>query len=162
MGTPPNPRGKRPFRPVRRRGTVWAIVFGSLLAVFLIGPVFVDAASLLWRESRGCHVWMVVDGDTVKMYCPTQGFVSGRLVGFDTPEMTARCPQELARAVAATYALRRHLWTAKEVTATPRGRDRYDRVLTLFAVDGEPIGRTLVEAGLARWYDGGLRKPWCG
>lgn len=121
-----------------------------------------DAASLLWRESRGCRVLRVVDGDTVNMLCPKQGFVAGRLMGFDTPEFKARCPQELARAVAATYVLRWHIWTAREVTATPRGRDKYDRVLTLFAVDGEPIGRTLVEAGLARFYDGGQRKPWCG
>lgn len=162
MGTPPNPRGRLPYRPARRRGRAKAIVFGGLLAAFLIGPAVLDAASLLWRDSKGCRVWMVVDGDTVRMQCPTLGFVNGRLLGFDTPEMKARCPQELARAVAAAYALRWHIWTASEVTATPRGRDRYDRVLTLFAVDGEPISRTLVEAGLARFYDGGQRKSWCG
>lgn len=162
MGTPPNPRGKRPFRPARRAGRGKVVLFGGVLALVLIGPATLDATSLLWRESKGCRVWRVVDGDTVKMLCPKQGLVSGRLLGFDTPEIKAHCPQELARAVAATYALRWRLWTAAEVTATPRGRDRYDRVLTLFAIDGAPVGRSLVEAGLARFYNGGARKSWCG
>lgn len=130
------------------------------LAIF--GPVLLDIASLTWRESKGCKVWMVIDGDTVRMNCPETGMVSGRIVGIDTPEMNAHCPKELGMALAATFHLRWQLWTAGEVVATPRQRDRYNRVLTLLAADGKLVGSRLVEAGLARWYDGGRRRSWCG
>lgn len=160
LGTPPNPRGRSPFRRARRKrsGLWW---FGGLLVVALLGPVAVDATSLLWRESNGCSVVTVVDGDTVRMICPQEGYVSGRLLGFDTPEMNARCPSELTRAIAATYHLRWALWTAGEVTADPRGRDGYDRVLTMMTIDGVQAGRVMTDAGLARWYSGGPRRPWC-
>uniref|UniRef100_UPI003B52413E thermonuclease family protein n=1 Tax=Roseovarius indicus TaxID=540747 RepID=UPI003B52413E len=105
---------------------------------------------------------MVVDGDTVKMTCPAEGYVSGRILGFDTPEMKSRCPTELVMAVSATFYLRWQLWTAGKVVATPRGKDRYGRVLTLMAVDDELVGTRMVGAGLARWYDGGKRRSWCG
>lgn len=156
LGTPPNIRGKKPYRPVRR----W--VFGVGLFTVLFGPVVLDALSQVWRKSEGCKVWMVVDGDTVRMSCPQTGFVSGRIVGFDTPEMKARCPKELGMAVAATFYLRWQLWTARKVVATPRGTDRYGRTLTLMSVDDELVGARMVGAGLARWYDGGPRRGWCG
>ena len=41
-----------------------------------------------------------------------------------------------------------------------RDRDRYGRLLRLVMVNGESVGDTLVNEGLARWYEGG-RKPWC-
>lgn len=95
------------------------------------------------------------------MVCPDEGAVSGRVLGYDTPEFKSRCTAELIKAVQATYALRWQLWTANEVIANPRGRDRYDRVLVILAIDGENPGKQLVDAGLARWYDGGQRRGWC-
>lgn len=160
MGTPPNPRGRSPFS-AKRRTRLWGWLLGGSMAAFLFGPVVLDAGSLLWRDSEGCRVWQVVDGDTVRMHCPVQGWVSGRIVGFDTPEMKARCPSELMRAVSATFYLRWQIWTASKVTATPRGRDRYDRVLTLFGINDAPIAERMVRAGLARRYDGGRRQGWC-
>ncbi|MCL6699144.1 thermonuclease family protein [Sphingomonas sp. NSE70-1] len=49
-----------------------------------------------------------------------------------------------------------------EVTLAPidRDEDSYGRKLRIVKVDGESVGETLVEDGLARWYEGG-RKPWC-
>ena len=160
MGAP-NPRGKIPLRP-RRGRTNWPVVLMIVGASVIFGPVALDAASLTWRQSEGCKVWMVVDGDTVKMTCPAEGYVSGRILGFDTPEMKSRCPTELVMAVSATFYLRWQLWTAGKVVATPRGKDRYGRVLTLMAVDDELVGTRMVGAGLARWYDGGKRRSWCG
>jgi endonuclease YncB( thermonuclease family) len=160
LGTPPNPRGRKPYRAHRRNRGKW--VLGGVMAVVLAGPVALDAASLLWRDSRGCRVWSVVDGDTVKINCPKIGNATGRIVGFDTPEWKAKCPKELAMAAAATFHLRWQLWSAREVVSTPRGQDRYGRVLLLMSVDGALVGTGLVEAGLARWYDGGQRKSWCG
>lgn len=160
LGTPPNPRGRKPYHEHRRNRGKWLL--GGIMVAVLAGPVALDAASLLWRDSKGCRVWAVIDGDTVKMNCPEVGNVTGRIVGFDTPEWNAKCPRELALAAEATFNLRWQLWTASEVVATPREQDRYGRMLTLMTVDGELVGTRLVDAGLARWYDGGQRKSWCG
>lgn len=161
MGAVPNPRGRSPFRAARRkRGRGLSVIL--LASIVIFGPNVLDAASLMWRKSEGCAVWSVVDGDTVRMVCPDLGAVSGRILSYDTPELKARCPSELGKAVAATFYLRWQLWTAGEVTARPTGTDRYDRALTVLAVDGELVGRSLVEAGLARWYNGGKRRSWCG
>ena len=116
---------------------------------------------MLWRDNQGCKVWSVVDGDTVRMICPDEGNVTGRVVGYDTAEFKARCPRELGMAIAATYYLHWKLWTAKEVVAWPRNRDHYDRVLVVITLDGEGLGRTMTDAGLARWYAGGTRRGWC-
>ena len=61
----------------------------------------------------------------------------------------------------ATYYLRWQLWTAREVVATPRDRDRYDRVLTLMGFDGDLASTRMIRSGLARPYDGGQRRSWC-
>lgn len=153
MGLPPRKR------PRRRGGTALWLVLG---AAILIGPSVVDAASLVWRQSSGCKVWAVIDGDTVRMICPREGSVSGRVLGYDTPEFKARCIGELAKAAGATYLLRWQLWTAREVAAHPAGRDRYDRVLVRLTMDGESPARRLIGAGLARPYAGGRRDGWCG
>lgn len=160
LGGPPNPRGKKTYGRHRRRGSrKW--LAGLVLFLVLFAPPILDAGSLLWRDSRGCRVWAVTDGDTVRMHCRTQGFVSGRILGFDTPEMKARCPRELGMAVAATFYLRWQIWTARSVTATPRGTDRYGRTLTLFGIDGAPMTDRMVGAGLARRYAGEQRASWC-
>jgi endonuclease YncB( thermonuclease family) len=48
------------------------------------------------------------------------------------------------------------------VTLAPidRDEDGYGRKLRIVKVDGESVGETLVDDGLARWYRGG-RRPWC-
>lgn len=159
MGRPPNPRGRKPFRPVGRGARTKLLL--ATVGLVLVGPVGLDAASLMWRKSEGCAILTVIDGDTVRLLCPNEGFVSGRILGYDAPEMKARCPRELIKAVSATYYLHWQLWRAGEVVATPRGRDRYDRVLALVAFDGEGVGRRMVDAGLGRWYQGGKRRGWC-
>ncbi len=139
------------------------MAFAALLLV-LLGPAALDAASLAWRKSGGCKIWAVVDGDTVKIHCPGDGlpYRRGRILGYDTPEFKARCPSEFFKSVAATYYLRWMLWTSTEAVARPKGTDKYDRTLIRLFLDGQDPGRTLVNAGLARWYDGGRRKSWCG
>lgn len=159
IGTPPNPRGRKPYRPAQR-GVRMKLAL-ALALCFILGPNALDLVSMAWRNSEGCRIWAVVDGDTLRMICPDQGNVSGRILGYDTPEMKARCPQEFGKALAATYYLHWKLWSSREVIATPRGTDPYDRVLVLLTLDGEGAGRVMVDAGLARWYDGGRRRGWC-
>ena len=121
-----------------------------------------DLALGLRGGGEDCRVVSVVDGDTVGLWCAETGSIRGRLVGFDAPEMfSPECTRELTQAVAATWALRRALWSAEEMTVRRQGTDRYGRALVDLRSDGVPVGQTLIAAGLARPYDGGRRAGWC-
>jgi endonuclease YncB( thermonuclease family) len=136
-------------------------VLGGLVALVL-GPSILDAANGAMKPHEGCRILAVVDGDTVRMLCPEAGLVAGRLLGFDTPELSPpRCPSELAKGLAATFVLRWTLWTAHQIVALPRGTDRYGRTLTQVSVDGRNVAGALIGRGLARAYDGGPRASWC-
>lgn len=106
---------------------------------------------------------MVVDGDTVRAVCPDEGATRVRLMGYDTPEMRGDCARETIGAYRATYHLRWALWTAREADLRLSGQeDRYGRALGRLSLDGQDVAGTLVDAGLARPYDGGRRAGWCG
>lgn len=164
LGVPPNPRARQQDHSRRRylhgRRARWAL---ALLLVLLLGPSLADVVNGLVKPQQGCRVLAVVDGDTVRVNCPRSGYGRGRILGFDAPEITPpRCPSELVKGLAATYYLRWQLWTAREITALPRGVDRYGRQLILMGLDGEGIAQDMIDRGLARRYDGGPRASWCG
>jgi endonuclease YncB( thermonuclease family) len=114
------------------------------------------------RASFGfCHVGggynCVVDGDTLYL----KG-VKIRIADIDAPEThEPKCAEEKSLGDRATQRLIR-LVNSGEVALAPIGRDEdgYCRKLRIVKVDGESVGETLVEDGLARWYRGG-RRPWC-
>lgn len=99
----------------------------------------------------------VVDGDTI--------WLNGeniRIADIDTPEThDFRCPSEKALGDRATVRLREVLHSGPITLATiDRDEDRFGRKLRIVMVNGESVGETLVDEGLARWYEGG-RQPWC-
>ena len=127
-------------------------------------PYGADAVNLILapKAADGCRVVSVTDGDTVRIWCPAKGIEKARIMGYDTPEVfSPSCASELARGYAATWALRRMLFGAEELTIVRRGYDRYDRVLIFMAVDGEPVARRMIDGGHARAYAGGKRGSWC-
>ncbi|NDV01652.1 thermonuclease family protein [Pseudoroseicyclus tamaricis] len=110
--------------------------------------------------AAGCRITRIVDGDTIALTCAGRE-ERARLVGFDTPELfSPKCESERARAEEAKVALARLLGQG-QVSWRTEGRDRYDRLLIDMAVDGTPVSRTMISAGLARAYDGGRRAGWC-
>ncbi|MBP0484205.1 thermonuclease family protein [Sagittula salina] len=113
----------------------------AIVAVLLGGPV---AASDLVGAVH------VIDGDTIDV-----GDHRVRLHGIDTPEMKQRCGGE-GRATWACGA-----WVARHVAQVYEGRmarcdvrdvDRYGRLVARCTVDGQDIGRGLVQQGLALAY----------
>lgn len=77
-----------------------------------------------------------------------------RLADIDTPELNGKCEAERRLARAARDRLAR-LLSARPVTITRTGTDRYDRTLARFG----DIGDQLISEGLAtRWPN---RKDWC-
>lgn len=167
---PSRPARRRPA-PGRRRWRLppalrpWRkVAFLLVFAAAVIGGR--DGLGYLGARVSGsgaCRVTSVVDGDTVRVYCPGRGFDSARLTGFDTPEVfSPRCPGEWWAGTRATWALQRLVWSADEVKIVFHGTDRYDRRLAVLFLDGTNVARTMIEAGHARPYDGGRRRGWCG
>jgi endonuclease YncB( thermonuclease family) len=135
----------------------------------LIGTIIVggrDGLGYLGAKASGdetCRVTSVVDGDTVRVYCPGRGFDSARLTGYDTPEVySPRCIGEWWAGMRATWALQRQLWAADEVRIVFNGTDRYDRRLAALFIDGTNVSRLMIDAGHARAYVGDRRSGWCG
>ena len=84
-----------------------------------------------------------------------------RLRGIDAPEMKASCQDELAKAQAATGALR-DLLGQGGVTITNLGPDKYGRVLANVATRRTAdVSAALLAGGYARSYNGGHRDGWC-
>ncbi|MCA0921064.1 thermonuclease family protein [Pseudooceanicola nanhaiensis] len=149
--------------PVLRR-TLWRLT-GIAGLVLLVMQVLPDAAvAVVQRAPAGaCRVVSVVDGDTVRTWCPGRGLESARLRGFDTPEVfSPQCTSEWVRGTQATVHLRFLLLRAGTVTIVKEGTDRYGRALVKLWVDGTSVATHMIEAGLARPYSGGRRAGWCG
>lgn len=157
LGTPPG----RPRRPRQN----WRGRFGLGVAVLTLGSVALppvgDAINGFVKPKEGCRVVGIIDGDTVRLLCPGKGVISGRVVGYDTPEKKARCLSEFLAALSATQYLRWILWSGAQISARTQGEDRYGRALTMLSVDGQNVAERMVGAGLARRYDGGQRQGWC-
>ncbi len=107
--------------------------------------------------------YCVVDGDTIRL-----GERRIRLIGFDTPEKSARCEAERLAAERATNALREWLNRGPFVLRVQFGTarlDRYGRDLREVLRDQgrtmEELSRYMVEGGFARAYGGGMRAGWC-
>ena len=182
-------RRERKVRPAgsrRRGGNPWATVgLLALLALTAVGgregylpldlrnwlpdgtaqPIRA-AIAVSPRMSGGredCRVARVIDGDTIDLACPGQGFLRTRLVGFDTPEVfSPGCASELALGKAATLALQRRIAASAEMRIDFRGADQYGRRLARLSLDGQDVARPMIADGLARPYHGGRRGSWCG
>jgi micrococcal nuclease len=98
----------------------------------------------------------VIDGDTFDY-----GGERIRIADIDTPELRARCPEEAARARAATARLGSLLAAGPfELHRSGRDEDRYGRKLRVVTRGGRSLGDSLVAEGLARTW-AGRREPWC-
>ena len=107
---------------------------------------------------QGSQIY-VIDGDTIDI-----GGERVRLVGYDTPETyRARCDYERQLGNMATARLRDLIDGVKQVDLMLLpGRDKYGRLLGRLYVNRADVGGTLIGEGLARRYEGGRRKGWCG
>lgn len=124
-------------------------------------------------ETHQWPVLAVIDGDTISVQLPGLPAelqpVKVRVAGIDTPEKggRAKCAQERDLATKAT-ALTRFLINdaqarQRPITFSGIGWDKYGgRIDALVTIDGRQLGDTLIRAGLARAYEGGKRKGWCG
>ncbi|WP_256838318.1 thermonuclease family protein [Sphingopyxis sp. KK2] len=99
----------------------------------------------------------VVDGDTFWF-----GGEKYRIADIDTPEThPARCAEEAALGRAATQRLQDWMNAgAFSLESAGRDTDRYGRKLRIVTRGGASVGAVLIDAGLARPWEG-QRRPWC-
>jgi micrococcal nuclease len=102
--------------------------------------------------------YVVVDGDTIKN--SDSGYI--RILGIDTPEIKGQCKSEKDKAVQAKKYLESILESSKEVKVVGNKTDKYGRLLALVYADGVSVSSLMLQANLARVYDGGKRESWCG
>lgn len=120
------------------------------------------------RGPVDAEVLRVVDGDTVlvtaHIWLGQRVETLVRLAGIDTPELRGRCDDEKALAQRARSLVETRLPPGARVRLhdVSTGKFAGRIVARLFTEEGEDIGRTLIDSGLARPYDGGRRAPWCG
>jgi endonuclease YncB( thermonuclease family) len=92
-----------------------------------------------------------------------------RIGGIDTPELDGRAKCEKERLLGQAAAkftsdfLKNAMYENKNISFTNIKRDKYSsRVVGDVKVDGQDLGKLLLEKGFAKPYDGKSKKPdWC-
>lgn len=133
-----------------------------------------DFASVLPGPIRA-EVLRVIDGDTIEVraavWVGQSVTTKVRLAAVDAPELSAICPEERDKAVAARAFVEQWLDdTADGLPVRVRLRTvRYGKYAGRVVADveagdesGGDLGQALLSAGHARAYGGGGRKGWCG
>ena len=117
-------------------------------------------------EMREYRNNLCYDGDTCYVTAPTLPEplqkMSVRILGIDTPEIRAECEEEKKLALQARELANKLFRAAEKIEFANLKWDKYGgRVLVDVYLDGELYSQKLIDAGLARPYDGGTKTPWC-
>ena len=106
------------------------------------------------------------DGDTCYVIAPTLPEplqkMSVRILGIDTPEMRAECAEEKKLALKGREFANNMFRSAEKIEFANLKWDKYGgRVLVDVYLDGKLYKDEIINAGLARPYDGGTKESWC-
>jgi len=144
-----------------RRAGYWLI---AVLAVLFCG-IAEAGSKKTYGDAVVEQVTSVYDGDTFRCniagWPPIIGHRIGiRINGIDTPEMRDSRPEirELARQ-AKMFTVGK-LRAAKRIELRNMRRGKYFRIVADVYVDGKSLARMLLEAGMAKSYDGGKKPKW--
>jgi endonuclease YncB( thermonuclease family) len=111
-------------------------------------------------------VLRVIDGDTfearIRIWPGHDVTTKVRLRDIDAPELKARCAEERSKALAARDFLAR-LLSEGGVTVSQVGQDKYGGRIDAVAATSRTasVSTAMLEADLARSYDGGRRRSRC-
>jgi endonuclease YncB( thermonuclease family) len=88
--------------------------------------------------------------------------MSIRILGIDTPEIKGECIEEKELALKGRELANELFKAAKTIRLENLKWDKYGgRVLADVYLDEELYSKKLIDAGLARPYDGGTKESWC-
>lgn len=166
-----------------QRRARWSLVWGMVMAVagMVPGPGRAEepadsapaespANTTLHSTLPGpfpAQVIKVVDGDTlrasIQIWLGQTTVTSIRVRGVDTPELRGKCAEEKDKALQAKAQV--SLWAPPDAAIQVLNvqTDKYGGrvVADVLLPDGRLLRDALIEAGLARPYDGTKRQPWC-
>ena len=144
-----------------------------------VGPVVLAAAALAVQAAASrdagrdvlagpvpAEVIEVLDGDTIavkaRIWLGQELATRVRLSGIDAPELHGKCDRERRLAAAARDFLGARLADRPVLLRDVQFGKYAGRVVARVVTDkGEDVADALIEAGLARPYGGGTRRPWC-
>jgi endonuclease YncB( thermonuclease family) len=131
------------------------------LILFTLPAVADDLLQM--REFRGnlCY-----DGDTCYVLAPSLPEplqkMSVRILGIDTPEIRGECDAEKKLAYEGREFANKIFRAAEKIEFANLKWDKYGgRVLVDVYLDGKLYKDEIINAGLARPYDGGTKESWC-
>ncbi len=137
-------------------------------AILALALVLVRAVALAGEIIPGpvtADVVSVYDGDTLTVDAHPWPQItvrtSVRVSGIDTPEIRGKCDQEKAMAREARDLARETVGASVTLRDVQLGKYAGRVVADVFTEDGRRLADVLLEAGLARVYDGGERLGWC-
>lgn len=141
-------------------------LYASLLATVLVLAASPAAAEKLYGNAEVLAVTSIYDADTFRANIAGWPAIVGehvpiRVAGIDAPELRGKCKEEVTLARQAKQRTVALLRSARHVELRNMQRGKYFRIVADVYVDGQSLGRLLVEDGLARPYDGGTRTTWC-
>ena len=84
-----------------------------------------------------------------------------RVNGVDAPEIRGKCVEEKKNARLAKQFTVEKLRNAQKIELRNMKRGKYFRIIADVYIDGKNLTQLLIQANLARPYDGGKRGSWC-
>lgn len=140
----------------------------TLLLLFLLSCAGAASDGATGGDRFAWPVLAVKDGDTLAVSLPglPEGLnpVAIRVRGIDTPETggRAKCAAERSLGGRASDFTREAVRRGRVIEFAEPSWDKYGgRIDADVWIDGDLLARRLIEAGLARSYDGGKRGGWC-
>ncbi len=124
----------------------------ALAGEIIPGPVTADVVSVYDGDTLtvDAHPWPQI---TVR--------TSVRVAGIDAPEIRGKCDSEKAIAREARGLARETVGASVYLRDVELGKYAGRVIADVFTEDGRRLADVLIEAGLARVYDGGEREGWC-
>lgn len=140
--------------------------FWVAMVTFLFFPYTASSNEGNFLELREYKGNLCYDGDTCYVIAPSLPEplqrMSIRILGIDTPEIRGECPEEKALALRAREFANVVFVGAETIEFFNLKWDKYGgRILADAWIDGVDYATLIIEAGLARAYDGGKKEGWC-
>lgn len=151
--------GAATFVAIVTAGVAWPVVHVGVSDRVAPTSRARDGASGGRAQTSGAS-FRVIDGDTIENTATSERI---RVANVDTAETgdRARCALERRHGDRAKREVRTMIASAEAVSVRRTGRiDNYGRTVAFVLIDGQDLGRSLTEAGLARPWRG-RRQPWC-
>lgn len=143
------------------KNTLRFVIF-LLIPLLLLPAIQARAGGKAYGDVVVTRVISVHDGDTFRCDVdPWQPIIGSRIAvrvnGVDTPEMNDTRPEIREKAIAAKQFVIGKLQSAKVIELRNVKRGKYFRIVADIYVDGKSLAEMLLDAGLARPYDGGKK-----